>query len=270
MAHNVQRHDTDGIVTVTFTRDEKLNALDNQMLDALRNAAEDLANNDLLRVLVITAEGRFFTSGIDITTMTQDLGRGSDGVVRGSTTRRQYRTQAMHDFYDFLEGVEKPVILAAQGHCFGVGIELGASCDFRLAAAGATFKLPEIENLAVIPGSGGISRLTRLVGPHWTKWLAMAGQAVTAEKAEQIGFVHAVYPAEEFAERVQLFARHLASLPSEAVGLAKLSTDTAVGADRRAARDFDRLAQTLLFASSDFAERQQAFGKPRDSKPGSC
>ena len=187
---------------------------------------------------------------------------GSDGVVRGSVIRRQYRDQAMHDFYDYLEGIEKPVVLAAQGNCFGVGIELGASCDFRLAAEGVDFALPEVANLAVIPGSGGISRLTRLIGPHWTKWMAMAGQRISAQRAVEIGLVHAVYPAEDFAERVQELARHLASLPGEAVGLAKLAIDSAVTADRRTARDFDRLAQTLLFSSHDFVERQRAFGKP--------
>jgi enoyl-CoA hydratase/carnithine racemase len=158
-----------------------------------------------------------------------------------------------------MEQIEKPIVLAAQGPCFGVGVELGVSCDFRLASDASTFALPEVANLAVLPGSGGISRLTRLVGPHWARWLAMAGQVVDAEEARTIGLVHAVYPASEFAERVQAFALHLAGLPREAVGLAKVAIDAAASIDRRTAREFDRLAQSTLLSSPDVTQRVDAF-----------
>jgi enoyl-CoA hydratase/carnithine racemase len=161
--------------------------------------------------------------------------------------------------FDRIEAIEKPVVLAPQGPCLGVGIELGASCDFRLASDAATFSLPEVANLAVIPGSGGISRLTRLVGPHWAKWLVMAGETVDAHQALVMGLVHAVYPAAEFPEQVQAFAHRLAALPREALGLAKVAIDTAADVDRRTARDFDRVAQTVLFMSSDYRERVDAF-----------
>jgi enoyl-CoA hydratase/carnithine racemase len=221
------------------------------MFEVLEQAVADLADDPAQRVLVITAEGRFFTSGIDIA----ELG----AVADGGAGRRQYRLQAHHDLFDEIEQIEKPVVLAAQGPCFGVGIELGVSCDFRLASDVATFCLPEIANLAVLPGSGGISRLTRIVGPHWARWLAMAGQTVDAEQALHIGLVHAVHPAASFAEEVQGFARHLASLPAEAVGLAKLAIDAAASIDRRTAREFDRLAQSALFQSPDHLAKVNAF-----------
>jgi len=173
--------------------------------------------------------------------------------------RRQYRADAQHDLFDEIEQIEKPVVLAAQSHCFGVGVELAASCDFRLASDAATFALPEVANLAVIPGSGGISRLTRLVGPHWAKWLAMACERVDAEQAMAMGLAHAVYPAAEFPDRVASFAQRLAAMPREAVGLAKAAIDTAASVDRRSAREFDRLAQSLLFTSDDFRDRVDAF-----------
>ena len=87
----------------------------------------------------------------------------------------------------------------------------------------------------------------------------MAGQVVDADQAVTIGLVHAVYPASEFAERVQAFARHLAGLPREAVGLAKVAIDAAASIDRRTAREFDRLAQSALYSSSGFTERVDAF-----------
>ena len=255
----VRRVDEDGVITVTFTRDDKLNAISKAMWAVLIQAAHDLADDDAHRVLVITGEGRFFTSGLDIADMKADVGVGTDGVLRGSSTRHQYRAEAYHDFYDFLEQIEKPIVVAAQGSCYGVGIEMAASCDFRLASDAAKFALPEVANLSAIPGSGGISRLTRLIGPHWAKWLVMAGERITAEEALHIGLVHAVYPAEEFEERVQAFAHKLAGTPREALGLAKLAIDASVTADRRTARDIDRLAQTLLFSDPEFHARRRAF-----------
>ena len=154
------------------------------------------------------------------------------GQLSGSMARRQYRQGGHHDLFDEIEQIEKPVVLAAQSHCFGVGIELGVSCDFRLASNTTTFRLPEVPALAVIPGSGGISRLTRLVGPHWARWLAMAGKTIDAQQALTIGLVHEVYPSDEFPERVQEFARSLVSIPAEAMGLAKVAIDVADGVDR--------------------------------------
>jgi enoyl-CoA hydratase/carnithine racemase len=255
----IRREDRDGVVTVTFTRDDKMNALTPNMFAVIERAVHDLGDHDDLRVLVIAAEGRFFTAGQDVASLRLDVGTGTDGIVRGSNIRRQYRAEAHHDLFDEIEQIEKPVVLAAQSHCMGVGVELGASCDFRFASAVATFGLPEVPNLAVIPGSGGISRLTRLVGPHWAKWMAMAGETIDAEQARAIGFVHAVYPVAEFTDRVDAFARRLAGMPREALGLAKVAIDTAATVDRRTARDFDRMAQTLLFTSDDFRAKIEAF-----------
>jgi enoyl-CoA hydratase/carnithine racemase len=79
-----------------------------------------------------------------------------------------------------------------------------------------------------------------------------------------IGLVHAVYGVDEFAERVQEFARRLAGMPREALGLAKIAIDAAESIDRRTAREFDRMAQSLLFTSADFRERIEAFGRRRE------
>jgi len=194
---DIRRDERDGIITLTFTRDRKLNAVTEGMLDTLRAAVADLRDRGDLRVLVITAEGRYFTAGADLTALpVGETGPGTPGPVFRGAYRR------LHELFDEIEAIEKPVILAAQGPCLGIGVELGASCDFRFASGAALFGLPEVRNLAALPGSGGISRLTRLVGPHWTKWLAMAGQQVSAAEALSIGLVHAVYPVDGFAARV--------------------------------------------------------------------
>lgn len=135
------------------------------------------------------------------------------------------------------------------------------SCDFRLAAESATFALPEMPNLAALPGSGGISRLTRLIGPHWARWISLACRTVDARKALLMGLVHEVYPDAEFASDVQTFARDLTKLPREAMGLAKLAIDIAADSDRIVACNFDRVANTLLSSSDEHLQLLDAFNK---------
>ena len=260
MSEDIRRIDQDNVLTIVFDRDAKLNALSDNMIDELRRAAADLGDRRDLSVMVIRATGRYFTAGLDIGSLAARVGE-ADGS--GSALRRSYRR--LHLLFDELESIEKPIVLAAHAPCFGVGVELGASCDFRIASDTATFALPEVANLGVIPGSGGISRLTRLVGPHWAKWLVMAGNTVDAAAALQMGLVHAVHPQESFDDEVDKFVQRIAQLPHEAVGVAKLAIDATVSMDRGTARDFERLANSILSLSEEhhalvrrFQERGQS------------
>ena len=168
----------DAIITVTFDRQRKLNAINTQMSAALWEAANALADRDDLRCMVITAKGPYFTAGIDIASGTGNRPGNpeTEHLHPGWNFRRNYRSH--HLLYDEFESIEKPIVLAAQGHCLGAGLEMAASCDFRFCTPLTEFGLPEV-HIGVIAGSGGTSRLTRLVGPSWGKWLAMAGQAAS-------------------------------------------------------------------------------------------
>lgn len=250
-----RRDDADGIITITFTRDRKLNAVNAAMLDMLRDAAADLAERDDLRALIITAEGRYFTAGADITALPVETGPG----LYGPDFRRTYRQ--LHQLFDELEAIEKPVILAAQGPCLGIGVELSGSCDFRFASDRAHFGLPEVRNIATLPGSGGIARVVRLVGPAWTKWLAMASQNISAERALMIGLVHDVFPEDELQQKVREFVLDMVGQPREALGVAKLVIDASAFADRRTARDLDRITNTALCGSAEHQAKMDAFAK---------
>ena len=107
----------------------------------------------------------------------------SKAIPRPRSGRRRKYRQRHHVLHDEMESIEKPIILAAQGPCLGLGLEMAASCDFRFCTPQAHFGLPEVGRLGVIAGSGGISRVTRLVGPHWSKWISMAGKNVDADTA---------------------------------------------------------------------------------------
>jgi enoyl-CoA hydratase/carnithine racemase len=172
----------------------------------------------------------------------------------------------MHEVFDRIEAVEKPVVIAAQGPCWGAGLELAVSCDFRLAAHHSTFALPEIR-LGLVPSSGGVSRLTRLVGTGWARWLAMAGRVISADQALSIGLAHDVYPVEEFDERVQSFVDELCALPAEAVGLAKIAIGVCAELGPERGRDVERLTAGIVVSTSEYRERIKAFVERSSGKP---
>ena len=263
MSENLLVTEREGILQVTLNRPEKLNAISDAMLDGLRAAVTRFAQERALRVMLIRASGRYFTAGMEVSNdLSPEVGASTlDG-------RHWYRTK-FHQLFDELESIEKPVVVAHQGVCLGGGLELSLSCDFRLAAQSARYGLPEIE-IGALPGSGGISRLTRIVGPHWTRWLAMAGEQVSAEQALHIGFVHAVWPDAEFDAKVDAFCQKLAQRPYELLGLAKLSIELATDLDRAQARNVERIANSILFTGAEhkallsaFVEKQKARKNPR-------
>ena len=246
----IRRDDADGVITLTFTRDRKLNAVTDAMIDVIRDAARDLGDHVANRALVITAEGRYFTAG-------KDIGEMGEHPASGVALRRDYRR--LHELFDELERLEKPIILAAQGPCLGVGVEMGSSCDFRFCTERAVFGLPELPNLAVLPGSGGVSRFTRIVGPHWARWLAMAGENVDAQTAVTMGWIHQILPEVGFHDAVQAWVRKLIGNSAEALGLAKIAIDAAVDSDRRTARHIDRMANTMLLQTQEHLDKIEAF-----------
>jgi enoyl-CoA hydratase/carnithine racemase len=151
---------------------------------------------------------------------------------------------------------------------------MSLSCDFRLAAKSVHYALPEIA-IGALPGSGGISRLTRIAGPHWARWMVMAAEQVSADQALSMGFVHAVYPDDEFGDRVWQFCLKLARQPYELLGLAKLSIELAADLDRAQARNVERIGNSLLFTRDEhktllreFLERQAAKRAARQANPG--
>ncbi|QIL74012.1 enoyl-CoA hydratase/isomerase family protein (plasmid) [Diaphorobacter sp. HDW4B] len=249
--HVIER-EFDGVFEFRLNRPEKLNAITPAMFEALGDAVARFAANPDLRVMLISSTGPYFTSGLQVTA---DI-----SPAEGSSTlegRAWYRN-TYHRLFDEIEAVEKPIVAAHQGHCFGGGLELSLSCDFRLAARSATYRLPEID-IGALPGSGGVSRLTRVAGPHWARWLVMAGESVTADEAVNMGFVHRVHEDAEFAAAAEAFCRKLARQPYEMLGLAKLSIELAKDLDRAQGRNVERIANSMLFTGAEHKRMVQAF-----------
>lgn len=261
---HVEIDEGDGVLTLRLNRPEKLNAINPQVTEALWHCVREMATRAELRVFLITGTGRYFTAGMDLNATAERRERTRpDQPHAGWAYRRTYREG--HLLYDEFESLEKPIVLAAQGTCLGAGLEMAASCDFRFCTPETRWGLPEIK-LAVIPGSGGTSRLNRLIGPAWTKYLAMTGRTIDAERALAIGLVQEVFPTDRFEDDVRAFCAELCALSAEALGLAKLAIDLSTdNADRTGQRQVERLINSTLSHSaesrrivSDFVARDQA------------
>jgi enoyl-CoA hydratase len=246
------------ILNFTMTRPDKLNAILPETIDGLRHAVINFGKRDELRVLVIRSTGRYFSAGMDVNGQADKYPSHS-----GVAFRRAYRE--VHLLFDEFESIEKPIVAAIQGPCVGGALEMSASCDFRLASELATFRLPEVD-LACLPGSGGVSRITRLVGPAWARWLVMAGQSVDAEGAVRIGLVHAVYTEADFDKRVEDFVTDLAAKPREAIGLIKLAIELCADADRATGRHIERMANSMLVGAPAHRDAVESFATRRRAK----
>lgn len=240
------------IFVATINRPEKLNAINLDVAEGLSEALRAFAEDDGSRVMLVRANGRYFCAGADINSELFP-----DPALSGqSKFRRWYGSGpgSIHPLLDTIESLEKPVVVAHQGPCFGGGLEFSLACDFRLAAKAATYALPEIA-LGGLPGSGGISRLTRIVGPHWARWLVMGCEPMTAERALTIGLVHDVYGDAQFDDRVNAFCERLAAQPPEALAAAKLAIELTADLDRAQGRNVERLAVGSLVMGAEFVEK---------------
>jgi enoyl-CoA hydratase len=249
-APHLLTEEVDGILVATLNRPEKLNAITGRMMALFEQALHRFRDTPELKVMLIRATGRYFCSGAD-------LREGSSREVArtGSAIRENMRLQlhGMHRIYDEMEHIEKPIVVAHHATCVGGGLEMSLSCDFRLAARSASYSFPE-GLFGVLPASNGVSRLSRLCGPHWARYLIMANKPADAEKALVMGLVHAVFPDETFEDEVMAFCRHLTKQNGEQMGAAKLSIELASEVGRDQARHVERLANSTLMLNPAYLD----------------
>jgi enoyl-CoA hydratase len=247
----------DGILIATLNRPDKLNALSDETMALFEDAVLRFRDTDGIKVMMIRATGRYFCAGADLK---QGDGKGFGPTAR--SIREGHRVGAgnrnMQGIYDEMEHIEKPIVVAHHGMCVGGGLEMSLSCDFRLAAKSAGYAFPE-GLFGVLPASNGVSRLTRICGPHWARWLIMANKRADADMAYAMGLVHKVWPDDEFEDNVMAFCRHLAKQNEEQMGGAKVAIEIARETGRDTARDVERMMNSALMLNADYLTRMDEY-----------
>jgi enoyl-CoA hydratase len=240
----------EGVALVTIDRQEALNALSFDLLDALAATLERLDADGACRAIVITGAGtRAFAAGADIKEL-------------ASQTPITLTNENRFAVWDRIGAVRTPTIAAVRGFALGGGCELAMSCDMIVAGDDAQFGQPEIK-LGVMPGAGGTQRLTRAIGKARAMELILTGRTMSAGEAAAAGLVTKVVPAGSTLDEALALAARVAAQPPVAVRAAKQAILRAHELSLSAGLDFERRAFFLLFASDDQTEGMAAFSEKR-------
>lgn len=235
------------VATITLNKPERLNALDFEMWEDLREAAEAVDGAADVRVAVLTGAGGAFCAGLDVKAGSTlgNLGAG-EAPARALPLVRRHLAH-LQACFSRLESCRVPVIAAIQRVCVGGGMELALCCDIRLAAEGTVFSIPEAQ-IGIVPDMGGTQRLPRTVGIGKAKELIYSARRIDATEALRIGLVNAVYPAADLPARATELAAEIAANAPLAVQAAKQAIDGTYWRDREAwlALEADLAAGVLL------------------------
>ena len=246
---------SDGVRTLTLNRPEKLNAFNAEMHAALRDALDAAAIDDLAKVVVLTGEGRAFSSGQDLT---ESLPRDDQGRVDlGPPLERDYNPLILR-----LLNYPKPTIAALNGPAVGASMNIALACDIVLAARSAGLQEAFVK-IGLVPDAGGTWLLPRLVGLKRALAMMMTGEAIDAEAALRLGLVHRVYDDAVFADEVQAFAVSLGRGPALALRLTKQALRASFSNDLATQLMLEANLQCQAGRSPDFAEGVAAFREKR-------
>ena len=199
MSENVLAADRGAVRILTVNRPDKLNALDRDTLGALHAAFDAAADDDGVRVVVLTGSGsKAFVAGADIAAMaTLSAVQARDFSLLGQRLMRR------------MERMPKPVLAMVNGFALGGGLELAMCCHLRIAADTAKLGLPEV-TLGLLPGFGGTQRLLRLAGRAAALELTLLGAPVGAARARELGLVNRVVAAADLEAETMALAEKLA------------------------------------------------------------
>src|SRR5574342_1096119 len=242
----------DGVAFITVNRPDKLNALNDQVMLELADAAERIATESAIKGAILTGAGpKSFVAGADIGELSkQGPFDGKARAQRGQAVLRR------------LETCGKPVIAAINGYALGGGGELAMACHLRIASDTAKFGQPEVK-LGIAPGYGGTQRLPRLVGKGVALQLILTGEMIDAQEAYRIGLVNKVVPAAELLAESEKLLRGILAMAPLAVRLCLEAVDQGYEMTLDEGLLLEANHFGLLAATNDMKEGTQAFLEKR-------
>ena len=257
--------DVDGAVgVVTLNRPERRNALSDEMLRALGDVLEAFETDPAVRCVVVTGAGGAFCAGGDVKGMAErNSGSGGQASIDEVIAAQRLSQRATSGR---LWSMPKPTIACIPGAAAGAGLSIALSCDLRYAAAGAVLTTA-FARVGFAGDYGGTWFLPRLVGPAKAKELYYLSERVSAEEAESLGIVNAVFPADDLTEAVMGVARRLAAGPAVAYRYMKENLNRAVaGGDVMDCLDLEVTHHVHTGLTHDHREAARAFVEKREPR----
>ncbi|QHE52738.1 enoyl-CoA hydratase-related protein [Pontibacillus sp. HMF3514] len=235
-----------GVATITLNRPDSLNAFTKQLNDDVRKAVKQASGDSDVRCIVITGAGRAFCSGQDL----KDVGESADF---GEVLRNNY-----HPMVREIERCEKPVIAAVNGVAAGAGFSLALACDFRIASEKSSF-IQAFIHIGLVPDAANLYYLPKLIGEAKAMELAVLGDKISAETAQEYGLLTKLVSSDNWEDEVNGFAGRLAAMPTKAIGLIKRSIKASWNTTFDEYLEKEAYGQRIAGLTDDFEEGVQAF-----------
>lgn len=246
---------TDGVATVTLNRPEVLNAFSTPMQRELAAVIARLADDSAVRAVVLTGAGRAFCAGGDIGEME---GAADPTPLASRNKLHRMLTSVLMP----LVRLEKPVIAAVNGVAVGAGMNLALAADITLVAEQARFSQAFVK-VGLVPDTGGLYLLTRLIGLNRAKELCFTGRMLDAREALDLGLVNQVVSADELMPAAHALAQELARGATAAIGLTKSLLNVAPTATLEEMAEFESYALAVALSTEDHREGIRAFREKR-------
>lgn len=244
----------DAVGVVRMTRPKAFNTFSAKMFEELELITKQIEANPDLLCIVLTGEGNHFCAGIDISLLGET-----------STEWSVRNVNILHASMLRWENLTQPTIAAINGACMGGGLEYALCCDIRIAAANASFSVPEV-SFGLSPDMGGSQRLPRAIGPSQTKKLLLTGEKFDAREAQRLGAVDEVVEPERLMERCMELANKIAAQPPMAVRFAKKAVNLSMESSLAAGLLFEQVQSIFSLGSEDKTEAASAFLEKRKPK----
>ena len=252
---NIFFSNAEGIARITLNRPERLNAFNDAMHAELRDALARVKADASVRVLLFTGAGRGFCAGQDLAD--RAVRPGSEPVDIGGSIERNYKPLVLA-----LRALPMPVVCAVNGVAAGAGANVALACDIVVASKSASF-IQAFCKIGLIPDAGGTHFLPRLVGSARAMGLAMLGDKVSAQQAEDWGMIWKCVDDAEFSTTVEALLRHLAAAPTRALAATKRAFHQSAGNTLEQQLNVERDLQCEMGYTEDFQEGVAAFGEKR-------
>ncbi len=247
MATAVEVEIRDDVAWVGLNRPEKLNAINDDVLDGLLASIKRIGGDNAIGAAVLFGHGRAFSAGGDITAM--------DAMDEPTFARTIAKYMAVATAF---RACPKPIIAAVHGYVMAGGFELALICDVRLAAAGTKFGLPDTP-LGLSPTSGMTYLLPRIVGLGRALHLTLSAETFDAAEAERIGLVSRVVAGDRLMAEAEAYARKLTAYPRIGVVHTKAEFYAALDGDFAAATAREHAGELACFRAPEVRQRLRDF-----------
>jgi 2-(1,2-epoxy-1,2-dihydrophenyl)acetyl-CoA isomerase len=252
-----------GVAVITMNRPQRRNAFSPAMVSALGAVLARAETDDAVGCVVLTGAGGAFCAGGDVKSMAAPPAGSGDGPSLDVLIHRQRLNQRATS--GRLWHMPKPTIAAIGGPAAGAGLSLALACDLRYAAEGAVLTTA-FAKVAFAGDYGGTWFLTRLVGSGKAKELYYFSERLSAEEAQRLGIVNAVFPQDRFEHEVMTRARRLAQGPSIAYRYMKENLNRAVSGELGECMDLEVTHHVHTGLTEDHREAARAFIDKREPR----